>query len=232
MTGPRMLVVVPTRGRPQNVVRLEQGLKDTRTSAADFLYVVDDDDPSAMDYARLELARLSVIPRRRLVGSLNFISPRYTDQYDAIGFMGDDHLPVTPLWDLHVLDQIAGPGNAGKPRVVYGNDLIQGRNLPTAVFLSSRIVGALGWFAPPVLEHLYADNFWLSLGSELGGLRYLDHVVVQHLHPVGGTAPWDERYAEVNSSDVTDRDRRAWETFQADGSFTAAVARVRKEYSS
>jgi hypothetical protein len=225
-----MLVVVPTRGRPQNVARLEQALKDTRTSVADFLYVADNDDPSAMDYARMDLERLSIIPRKRLVGSLNFIVPRYTDQYDAIGFMGDDHLPVTRNWDLDVLGQVVGPMHRGFPRVVYGNDLIQGPVLPTAVFMSSRIVKALGWFAPPCLVHLYADNFWLALGEELGELSYLPDTVIQHLHPAGGTAPWDERYAEVNAPAVDVADREAWLKFRADGSFDAAVKRVREEY--
>lgn len=228
MSLPRMLVIVPTRGRPQNIARLEKALKDTRTSVADFLYVVDDDDPSAMDYARMGLERLSVIPRMRLVGSLNFIAPRYTGQYDAIGFMGDDHLPVTPFWDQTILTEIASQDVFRRPLVAYGNDLIQGANLPTAVFMSSRVVKALGWFAPPVLTHLYADNFWLLLGQELGALTYLPDVVIQHLHPVGGTAPWDDGYSEMSATDVPDR--TAWVGFLESGGFRDAVARVRKEY--
>lgn len=226
----RMLVIVPTRGRPENVVRLEQALKDTRTTRADFLYVVDDDDPKAIEYARLGLNRLSILDHRlRLGGTLNWAAWKYVEIYDAIGFMGDDHLPRTEFWDLRILEAL-DTGAGRDPRVVYGNDLLQGENLPTAVFLHSKIIQALGYMVPPGMIHLYLDNFWKELGQSLNGLVYLPDVVIEHMHPAAGKADWDARYEEVNARDVDLSDRIAFHQYKENGWFAAALGRVRDRY--
>jgi hypothetical protein len=222
----RILVVVPTRGRPDNVRRLETARLETHSRCADFLYALDDDDPERGRYLEIGLDRVAMGPRLRLVGTLNQVALKYADRYPWIGFMGDDHLPRTEHWDTAVQSALDREG----PAVVYGDDRIQGANLPTAVFMPSRVVTALGFFAPPVLTHLYADNFWLALGQALGGLVHLPDVVIEHLHPVGGTAPWDDRYAEVNAPSVDTADRAAWEAFVSDGRFARAVDRVKEEY--
>lgn len=228
---PRMLVIVPTRGRPENVARLEQAIKDTDTTRADFLYVVDHDDPEAGEYARMGLNRLTIIhDRLRLGGTLNWAARKYADLYDAIGFMGDDHLPRTEHWDLRILDALDVGTHGRTPRVVYGNDLLQGENLPTAVFLHSRIVTALGYMVPPGMVHLYLDNFWRELGQSLNGLVYLPDVVIEHMHPAAGKADWDDRYAEVNAPAVDTSDKAKFLEYRDSGLFASALERVRTEY--
>lgn len=229
----KFLVIVPTRGRPGNVRRLIAGLAETGTSVADFLFVVDDDDPETPEYLRLadvtEGHRFAVIHRMRLGGTLNFISAQHTSEYGAIGFMGDDHLPRTRGWDKEVLDALNQPG----PRVVYGNDLLQGETLPTAVFMSSRIIRALGYMCPKGQLHLYHDNFWLELGRSLGGLVYLHDTVIEHIHPAAGKAEMDNGYLEANAPAVDRVDREAWLKYRGDlgpDGFTTAVDRVRGSY--
>jgi len=129
---------------------------------------------------------------------------------------------------VQIMGALEDPRSA--PHVVYGNDLFQGANLPTAAFLNSSLVQALGYMAPPVLKHLYADNFWMGLGQRLGGLVYLDDVVIEHMHPIASKGTWDEGYTRVNASAVDTADRQAWEWFRYGGEMDAAVARVRKGY--
>lgn len=233
---PRMLVIVPTRGRPENMHRLEQARRATCTTGrVEFLYAVDDDDPMAMEYARTAVAwedgpdsKVFIAPRERMVGTLNTcarLALKDSDRWAYLGFMGDDHLPRTTGWDAAVLEALDSPA----PRIVYGNDLLQGPNLPTAVFLQSHLVRALGFMAPPVLQHLYADNFWLELGRATGGLVYLDGTVIEHVHPIAGKTAWDAGYQEVNSRDVDTRDRTAWLDWSA-REFPLAMARVRQAY--
>jgi hypothetical protein len=235
----RFLVIVPTRGRPDNVRRLVAGLAETRTSAADFVFVVDDDDPEAMAYMRLadELLgipngnrhRMAVVHRMRLGGTLNFIARLEADGYPAIGFMGDDHLPKTPEWDRYIATALEADG----PRVVYGNDLLQGAALPTAVFMSTPVIQALGYMVPPGMVHLYLDNFWLELGRQTGGLVYLSEVIIEHLHPAAGKADMDDRYREVNATAVDHADRAHWLQYQSDpgpDGFGFAVEKVKEAY--
>jgi hypothetical protein len=224
-----MLVIVPTRGRPENAVRLEKKrLEISVTTDVDFLFVVDDDDPKCMDYCRLGLEKLAVIHRQRLGPTLNMMAVQHMDDYDALGFMGDDHLPQTPAWDAMVVQALAlSSPLPDLPRIVYGNDLLQGANLPTAVFMDARIVRALGGMVPPGMVHLYLDNYWKALGERLGTLVYLDHVVIEHLHPAAGKAAMDAGYQEANASAVDHADRAAWLAFESDGRLDRAADLVR-----
>lgn len=231
-----LAVIVPTRGRPQNAARLQQAFADTDSLNAVPVFVVDADDPELPGYfARMgvgEIAHVMVhdsdAAGTGMTGALNHAASVLAYEYDVLGFMGDDHLPRTAGWDAHVLGALAGPG----PAVVYGDDLLQGERLPTAAFLPSRLVRALGFMAPPVLRHLYVDNFWMELGERTGGLRYLPYVVIEHLHPAAGKAEMDERYAAVNDPASDDTDRRAWLDFRDGVGFAGALRRVRGEYRS
>jgi hypothetical protein len=229
MTAP-LLVIVPTRGRPQNAARLVNAFKETDSLNAELVFVADQDDPELPAY-HTAAPRL-LIHRGQggqgMVSALNWAAGLYTDIYDHLGFMGDDHLPRTAGWDAHVL----GALDTLEPRVVYGNDLLQGAALPTAAFLPSRLVRALGYMAPPCLRHLYVDNFWLELGQALGGLRYLPDVVIEHIHPAAGKTPMDERYSVVNAAEATLTDCRVWRDFRSGEGFATALRRVRAEYGS
>jgi hypothetical protein len=229
-----LAVLVPTRGRPQNAARLQQAFRNTESLNSTLVFVVDHDDPELEGYWERagvgEIDHLTVYEGeggRGMVASLNAAAHRLAGEYDALGFMGDDHLPRTAGWDAHVLGALSSPW----PRVVYGNDLFQGERLPTAAFLPSRVVRALGYMAPPMLRHLYVDNFWLDLGQQLGGLTYLPDVVIEHVHPAAGKTAMDERYAAVNAPEADVADRLAWMGFRDSDAFDAALRAVREEYS-
>ena len=100
--------------------------------------------------------------------------------------------------------------------LVYGNDLLQGEHLATAVGMTGNIVKALGGMTPPNMINLYLDNFWMKLGNDLGALRYLPNVVIEHLHPIAGKAEWDEGYRAVNAEDVYSADEvEFWKYIQS-----------------
>ena len=85
--------------------------------------------------------------------------------------------------------------------------MLQGKQLATAVMISSNIVEILGYMAPPKLIHLYMDNFWMSLGKALNCLTYVPEAVIEHMHYVAGKSEKDEQYAEVNSSEMYKKDQ-------------------------
>jgi hypothetical protein len=147
-----------------------------------------------------------------MVGALNaavdLIAPRTPR---AIAFMGDDHRPRTKGWDTAYLEALAA-----KPGMVFGNDRIQGMELPTQIAMSASLVRALGHMAPPVLKHMYVDNYWLQLGVEADCITYLPDVTVEHLHPYAGTAEVDEGYLRVNAREVFDRDEKAFAAYWAE----------------
>jgi hypothetical protein len=148
-----------------------------------------------------------------MVEALNTAAVELCEDVDsspfAIGFMGDDHRPRTIGWHVMYMSALLGM----RMGIVYGDDTIQHDRIPTQCMMTADIVRALGYMAPPSLTHLYVDNAWLAIGRACGMIRYLPGVVVQHLHPVAGTAEVDEGYKRANSASMYQRDANAYSEY-------------------
>lgn len=229
-----LVVIVPSRGRPDNAYWLAEAFRDTTEYDVRPVFAVDSDDPKASEYnevVRLGLGSVIVADHTSMVDALNKRAAGFAELEDelrpaAIAFMGDDHRPRTQSWDRAYLDALAA-----KPGIVYGNDLIQGEQLPTQCAMSTEVVRALGHMAPPVLRHLYVDNYWRDLGKAAGCLTYLPDVVIEHLHPVAGKAAVDDGYRRVNAPEMYQRDAAAYETYMREhgGRDVAAVRQALTE---
>jgi hypothetical protein len=200
-----------------------QAWEDT-ANAADLLVCVDDDDPTLKEYSALGCP-LYVGPRLRLGGTLNQVARANCFMYDNLGFMGDDHLPRTESWDDAMEEALE------VSMIAYGNDLLQGVNLPTAVFMQSVIVQRIGYMVPPGIVHLYLDNFWRALGERLESLQYLPGVIIEHLHPSCGKADNDAQYEEVNAPSLYSHDGRLYQEY-LQGQLALDVAKIRANTSS
>lgn len=224
-THDRILVIVPSRGRPASIQRLQRAWDDTTTGYADLVTYVDLDDPKFDDYMALESERFPLIlgPRRRLVSASNAVSAKLGGQYFALGSMGDDHLPVTPGWDKAILDAL----HEMRTGLAYPNDGWRGQELPTACFMTTDIVQALGYMAPPSLVHMFCDDFWRDLGTTIERLTYLPDVLIEHLHPHAGKAPNDQTYGEANGAAAFEADHVAYRHYLRE-QFEDDVVRVRE----
>jgi hypothetical protein len=199
--------------------------QETATANSKLLVVVDEDDPAkneylldtgtvdaiAEDWAAYSEVLVVTGERQRIGPLLNQIAAQVADAgCRAVGFMGDDHWPRTRGWDARMLDALDQLGTG----LVYGNDLLQGENLPTAVAMTSDIVRTLGWMVPPGMQHLYLDDAWLALGRAIGRITYLPDVVIEHRHPIANKAPWDDTYREANDGALYIRDKVAFERWR------------------
>lgn len=214
-----MLVMVTSRGRPQALADLHAAVRET--SDADLVAVVDDDDPDLAGYLDLPGITFEVGLRLGHAQSMNACAARHASRYRIIGQLGDDHRPRTPGWDARIAEVLATTGLA------YGDDLYQGEALPTAVWMTTDIIRALGQFCPPTLWHLYVDNYWLELGRRAGCLHYLPELIFEHLHPAAGKADDDETYRESNSAWAETHDAARWAEYEA-GQLNRDVAKVRR----
>lgn len=219
-----LLMLCPSRGRPQNVAALWEAWQATSEGVAELLIITDPDDPERANYRIPPSFRCWTVPERlRLGGTLNLASQFFAGNHFAIGFLGDDHRPRSQGWDVRLVEALRELGTG----VVYGNDLFQGERLPTAVAMTSDIVRTLGYFVPPGLIHLYMDDYWKSLGEAIGRLRYLPEVIIEHVHPIAHKAEWDERYHEVNHPEMYARDRLVFSKWIKEDS-AAAVRRLQE----
>lgn len=226
-----LLVIVPTRGRPHTIPEIVQAWDDTGATA-NVLFAVDTDDPELAAYKQQaaafkadERVRFTFGKRRRLVGTLNTCAVKAAKQYRFLGFMGDDHRPrpAAMPWDARIRECLSGG-----PGIVYGNDLLQGDNMATAVAMTSDIVATLGYMVPPTLVHLCADLVWIDWGRGTGRITYLADMVIEHLHPANGKAALDAGYEEVNSDAMVTADSTAYYAYRDGGGLEADLLKLRK----
>lgn len=203
------LLIVPTRNRPSSVLEFYNSFKEHTSNSTTLCFAIDSDDPSEYDKESMPEAVWEINERSGMAGALNTVAYKYCKDYDYITFMGDDHRIRTKDWDLELTK------NSAKNLIAYGNDLLQGPNLPTAVLMDSRIIDILGYMSPPVLKHMYLDNFWKSLGTTLGSLHYRNDVIIEHMHYSVNKSENDQTYQETNSSEVIDNDNKMYNLYMA-----------------
>ena len=216
-----MAIVTPSRGRPENIAQLQRALSDTFTTSP--LWVVcDDDDPTLEQY--METAEnLMIFPResKGMARPLNLGVQQLLreHQFSHFAFLGDDHRPRTIRWDQMWIDMLQDHGG-----LVYGDDLFQHENLPTAVGMEGRIAMQLEGMVPSGLIHLYLDNFWKQLGEDLNKLMYLPDCIIEHMHPLIGKAEVDEGYIRVNAPEIYDADRLRFTQYMASAEYQSLLA--------
>ena len=149
--------------------------------------------------------------------------PLIVDKYDYIMWAADDTVAKTHGWDARLVAAIQNIPLG----ISYPNDLFQGKNLPSnGTCFDSRIPRALGYLAPPTLFHLYMDNFWRLLGTELGTLVYCEDVILEHNHYVNKKAPVDNTYKTINSQQMYSLDSSAFNDYR-DNTLARDLARLR-----
>lgn len=216
-----LLVLCPSKGRSEKARELLDSFEATRSLGSTKLIFILDEGEEAPYTGNV----MSVPPsgRRGMVDPVNTVAELVWDQWDIIGFVGDDHRFKTTGWDQHFVRHADKVG----PCLMYGNDMNwRDGEIPTQIFGSSEIWRALGWMALPTCQHLYVDNAWRLIGDELRALYYFPDIVIEHEHPAYSKTDWDEGYLAVNSSDMYARDRAAYQDW-VENKAQEDIARVR-----
>lgn len=196
-------LIIPTRGRGRLIEpRVLQSL--ALSSSTDLYLSVDDSDTSDYGWAHKNGVSIITGPNSSMNQALNRAAKELSDSYSYLTFMGDDHIARTQDWDLRLIEALEKTGGFG---LAYGNDLLAGKLLPTAVLMDSRIVSSLGYMSPPQLRHMFLDDFWLEIGNRAGCIHYLDHVVIEHLHFSVGKSEKDQIYENTNKNSKNLRDK-------------------------
>lgn len=228
----RLLVLVPSRGRPASLVRVAMAWNETGAFAdgAGLVFIVDSDDPAYADYQenlrylQNEYARPSVRiqptinlmnagPWLPMVPKLNRAAAMFAEQgHLALGFAGDDHLPRTEHWAAGYIEELSAIGTG----IVYCRDGLQDERLPTQWAMTSDIIRALGGMVPAPVDHLFCDNAIKDLGNAAQCLSYMPGVLIEHMHPLAGKAPIDDGYVRVNRPEQYRRDRAAYGAWRDD----------------
>lgn len=201
-----LLLIVPSRSRQARIAVFKEHF-DKNSTISDLCIGIDNDQDS--QYPSLDGFLYDVNENMQLGPKLNMLASKYCNDYKYIAFMGDDHLIQTYGWDQKLIQCI----DDFKYGMSYGNDLVRGEELPTAILMNSRIIQKLGYICPPTLVHLYIDNFWLLLGQKLGTIRYCPDVIIEHMHFTTGKSEIDQTYIESNTPELYRFDEAAYNKY-------------------
>ena len=195
---PDLVVLVPSRGRPQNIVRLRVACAATCQLRTVLHFGFDNDDPTLAEsiLATGEVCPYTTSDRMHLAPWTNHLASFHMDA-PYLASLGDDMLPVTPGWDRMLVDAARG-GRMSYPELGRGVEHGRQPGIPEAICMDTRIVAGLGWMCLPALDHWYVDNVWRDLGTGAGCLTYVPDAIVLHKHPnvPGGDKP-DRTYHDA-----------------------------------
>jgi hypothetical protein len=208
----KLAIAVPSRGRPHNLKRLSDALKNTCIGNYQLMARLDKDDPALGEYLELDDIQFLVGDRIFFTSSVNELAQiADEEEYTHIAILGDDVLPETVGWDEKMISALNG-----ELGVVYGSDGLEdlhGPDLPTHVVVPIEMYQKLGWIGLPTSRHLFLDNAWRELGK-ITNFIYLKDVKLTHLHRWNKSAPNDETYEEANDKIKREHDRLAFETWR------------------
>ena len=199
----KISLIAPTRKRPHLVRKVLKSISDTVSNPKniDISFYIDDDDSVTIDeidkiineFAKLDI-RYKIGKRMKMGEYPNELYP-HTDSPLLMAF-SDDLEFKTKNWDVlinnefdKIPDQIL---------LVYPKDTIQNEKVATLPFVSRKAIDIVGYFTPPYFEVWYGDMWLHEMYKQLGRLKYLPEVVIEHQHFVNFKRLFDE----------TDRDQQ------------------------
>lgn len=220
------VILCPTRGRPEAAREAFASFEATKILPdTTMLFPVDNDDPKLDEYVAGNYPVLIQAAPGNMVKALNAAALWVIEDQAPtyIGFVGDDHRFRTRGWDEHFVSLLDERGGG----FVYANDLFWPKGeIPTQIVMSASVIAALGWMGLPDCHHLFIDNAWRTLGEATESLFYMPDVVIEHMHPAGGKAEWDEGHKRVNTPAMYGHDGAVFQSW-LDGSMAADLDLVR-----
>lgn len=188
-------VLVPTRGRPENVRRLLDSAYENSVGPIEFVFYLDEDDPlreAALGHIRHYGATVIVGERITLSKTWNECYTRAT--HDLLMQCGDDIVFRTQGWDGRFAE--AFDAYPDKIAFVHGDDGFQHERIGTHGVLHRNWVEAVGYFVPPYFASDYNDLWLTEVADALGRRVYLPDVLTEHMHPVAGKGELDTTHQE------------------------------------
>lgn len=188
-------IIIPTRSRPNNVIRLIESLHNTaNVDNLQIILRIDDDDVS---YDDLQLScDIVKKPRNKFLSDL-WQEAVPEAKHDIVMACADDVIFRTKNWDQTIINIMKDPVNT--LCFLWCNDLYQGPRLATLPFVTRAWINAVGFLMPSGYARDWCDTHLHDIARKLRKLGaeamvYLKDVVIEHMHPAAGKSNYDETY--------------------------------------
>lgn len=188
-------LLLPTRKRPDNIVRLHKSVQETadNPSEIELIIAIDDDDSSYDELMENGLSNTTLfkVPRTTLSKYWNMCYEKA--QGDILQHCGDDIVFRTKGWDTMVKDAFAQyPDNIV---FVFGDDGHWKDIFGTHGFIHRKWAETVGYFVPPYFSSDYNDTWLNDVARMIGRHHYVDFLN-EHMHFAFNKGPMDETHKE------------------------------------
>lgn len=220
MTAP-LLIRMPTRGRPEQAMRVLSAYREFATDHVAIEVVIDEGDETTNDTRVLQrLCDLDCsFSIARHANKIDAVNGGRRDDFAIVALASDDMMPVSQGYDRRIVEAMHEhfPLLDG---AVYFND---GYNrdhvrpgdpvLCTMPILGRHLYDAFGYIYHPEYGSLYSDNEQTQILTAMRRIAFVDECIIEHRHHAAGKAPYDMLYqANDNTYGAADKalfERRA-----------------------
>lgn len=195
-------ILLPSRGRPENVDRLVDSVMDTAEGQVEIILYLDEDDDTQHRYPLKNPIVKGYLTKRTVLSM--YWNLAYEKATGSI-FMqcGDDIVFRTKGWDTKVKE--AFDKYPDKIVLVYGDDGDPTEKTHgTHSFLHKNWVEAVGYFVPPYFTSDFSDTWINDLADGIGRKAKVD-ILTEHMHPAFGKGALDLTHAEKYVRHWTDK---------------------------
>jgi glycosyltransferase involved in cell wall biosynthesis len=181
--GALISLLIPTRGRPQNITRLVDSVAQTAASNDwEIVWSVDEDDLPTIEAIRgLDEAHHQLLIAERAIPSVRWNEAWAHARGDIFGLFGDDCVWQAPGWDQMV--EAAFTEYPDRLALVYGPDGFRNQIHASHPFISRQWTELFGRVLVTHFGHDWSDT-WLNDVAEAAARRhYIPELWIQHMHP-------------------------------------------------
>ena len=209
----------PSRGRPELAKRLVDTALETQSGDTEFLFYLNDDDPTLTQYKDLlDPKYYTVGPNQSTCYSWNLMAEK--SKHDIIMLMGDDVQVKTQDWDGIIANEfdrfqdkilmvvpsdgrMKGTGRFKLEEPTMWPD----KNLPSAHFaIHKNWFKTVGYLAPPFFWHWHVDSYTQKVARKIDRCLYLPTVEFK------AKKMFDDTGKQVQSNlNINNRDNFVWE---------------------
>lgn len=205
VSGPRLLVRMPTRGRPVQAVSTLTAYRHMAGIPVLIEVVIDDDDESML--AAEVLQRLVALGCTVTVGphksKVEAVNGGRVGGWDILLLASDDMVPVVEGYAKRVVEEMERHFPYGDGVIYFNDGYAEG--YCTLPIIGRRIHEQFNSYVyEPIYRSLWCDKEQTELLRAMGRLAHVDEMVIEHRHPATGKAPSDSTYVRNEAALVRD----------------------------
>lgn len=197
-----LLVRMPTRGRPEQALRVLQRYRSMAQSHVAIEVVIDTDDE--MMNCALVLQQLCDLDVVITVGNhkskIEAVNGGRVDDWSILVLASDDMCPVVQGYDARIVEEMNKhfPLRDGALNFndSYNRDHVRSGQpiLNTLPIIGRHLWEQFGYVYHPSYGSLYVDDEFTELMTQMRRLVFIDDVIIEHRHYAAGKAPKDVLY--------------------------------------